>query len=137
MLTAIIDEDECIGCNKCVQTCPVDAIIGAHQWTHTVLLDECIGCKLCLPPCPVDCIKMEPLSQFLPENESINKPYRAQKAKLRHQARLLRIKQEAPMSLPQYSSPKEKSALIKTEIQAALARVKAKKVNGLYDTKDL
>ena len=134
MLTAIIREDECIGCNKCVQACPVDAIVGAHQWSHTVLLDECIGCKLCLPPCPVDCIDMKPLSEFLPENEPVNKPARAQKAKSRHQARLIRIQQEAPMSLPQYNSPQEKSAQIKSDIQAALARVKSKKVTESHDS---
>ncbi|MFZ9347672.1 MAG: RnfABCDGE type electron transport complex subunit B [Arenimonas sp.] len=52
----IIREAECIGCTKCIQACPVDAIIGASKRMHTVLADLCTGCNLCIPPCPVDCI---------------------------------------------------------------------------------
>lgn len=55
---AIIDEDLCIGCTHCREACPVDAIVGAHQFMHTVIRDECTGCELCLAPCPVDCINM-------------------------------------------------------------------------------
>lgn len=51
-----IREAECIGCTKCIQACPVDAIIGASKLMHTVLADHCTGCNLCIPPCPVDCI---------------------------------------------------------------------------------
>ena len=52
----VIREDECIGCTKCIQACPVDAIVGASKLMHTVLADRCTGCDLCIPPCPVDCI---------------------------------------------------------------------------------
>lgn len=55
---AVIREDECIGCTKCIQACPVDAIIGAAKQMHTVVADECTGCDLCVEPCPVDCIDM-------------------------------------------------------------------------------
>ncbi|OUL59595.1 electron transport complex subunit RsxB [Pseudoalteromonas ulvae] len=58
---AYIREDECIGCTKCIQACPVDAIIGATRQMHTVLIDECTGCDLCVEPCPVDCIDMLPV----------------------------------------------------------------------------
>lgn len=58
---AYIREDECIGCTKCIQACPVDAIVGATRQMHTVLIDECTGCDLCVEPCPVDCIDMVPL----------------------------------------------------------------------------
>ena len=57
---AMIDEDACIGCTKCIQACPVDAIIGASKLMHTVIADLCTGCELCIPPCPVDCIAMVP-----------------------------------------------------------------------------
>ena len=56
---ARIDEELCIGCTYCRDACPVDAIIGAHQFMHTIIASECTGCELCLPPCPVDCIRME------------------------------------------------------------------------------
>jgi len=57
---ALIDEARCIGCTRCIDACPVDAIIGAEQLMHTVVADWCTGCALCLPPCPVDCIAMLP-----------------------------------------------------------------------------
>ncbi len=53
---AIIDEARCIGCRKCLDVCPVDAIVGARKRMHTVITAECNGCGLCVPPCPVDCI---------------------------------------------------------------------------------
>ena len=60
---AFIREDECIGCTKCIQACPVDAILGAAKHMHTVITDECTGCDLCVDPCPVDCIDMVPITQ--------------------------------------------------------------------------
>ena len=57
---ARIDETACVGCARCLPACPVDAIIGARNFTHTIIRDECVGCGLCLPPCPVDCIAIEP-----------------------------------------------------------------------------
>lgn len=57
---AFIREAECIGCTKCIQACPVDAILGAAKQMHTVISDECTGCNLCVEPCPVNCIEMRP-----------------------------------------------------------------------------
>jgi len=57
---ALIDESICIGCNRCAEACPVDAIAGLPQRMHTVIASHCTGCELCLPPCPVDCITMVP-----------------------------------------------------------------------------
>ena len=59
-VVAWIREDECIGCTKCIQACPVDAILGAAKVMHTVIADECTGCDLCIEPCPVDCIDLIP-----------------------------------------------------------------------------
>lgn len=56
---AVIDEGICIGCAACLQACPVDAILGAAHFMHTVITTECTGCELCIAPCPVDCITME------------------------------------------------------------------------------
>ncbi len=64
---AFIREDECIGCTKCIQACPVDAILGAAKQMHTVIGDECTGCDLCVDPCPVDCIDMLPVEPTLQE----------------------------------------------------------------------
>mgnify|MGYP001801280316 CR=1 FL=1 len=57
-MLALIDEAACIGCARCLPACPVDAIVGAHQYSHTVVEDLCTGCELCIAPCPVDCITM-------------------------------------------------------------------------------
>ena len=57
---ALVDEARCIGCTRCIDACPVDAIVGAQSLMHTVVEPWCIGCALCLPPCPVDCIDMVP-----------------------------------------------------------------------------
>jgi len=57
---ALIDEARCIGCTRCIDACPVDAIAGAQGFMHTVIAAYCTGCRLCLPPCPVDCIALAP-----------------------------------------------------------------------------
>ncbi|WP_347988497.1 RnfABCDGE type electron transport complex subunit B [Methylomonas sp. AM2-LC] len=56
---AVISETECIGCTKCIPPCPVDAIVGAAKFMHTVIAEQCTGCELCIAPCPVNCISME------------------------------------------------------------------------------
>jgi electron transport complex protein RnfB len=69
---AWIDEERCIGCAKCLPACPVDAIVGAMRYTHTVIEVQCTGCKLCLPPCPVDCIVLrEPMCDAVPASRRV------------------------------------------------------------------
>ncbi len=55
---AVVIEADCIGCTKCIQACPVDAIIGGSKHMHTVIEPLCTGCELCVPACPVDCIDL-------------------------------------------------------------------------------
>jgi len=57
---AWIDPLACIGCARCLPACPVDAIIGAQRYLHTVYAPDCSGCELCVASCPVDCIVMRP-----------------------------------------------------------------------------
>ena len=57
---ALVIEADCIGCTKCIQACPVDAIVGGAKYMHTVLAPLCTGCELCVPACPVDCIELRP-----------------------------------------------------------------------------
>ena len=64
---AFIIEDECIGCKKCIDACPIDAIHGASNLMHSVIDDLCTGCELCVPPCPVDCIELVRVN----ENDSL------------------------------------------------------------------
>jgi electron transport complex protein RnfB len=71
---AFIREAECIGCTKCIQACPLDAILGAPKLMHTVIAAECSGCDLCLEPCPVDCIDLLPLSTAAPAAQERTAP---------------------------------------------------------------
>ena len=82
---AIIDEATCIGCAKCIQACPVDAIVGASKFMHTVIASWCTGCELCLPPCPVDCIALVAVPA-LPDADA---------SRERHDSRALRLVRDA------------------------------------------
>lgn len=68
-MKAIIREDECIGCTKCISACPVDAIIGSGKLMHSILTDLCTGCELCISPCPVDCIDLVEDHHSIPSEE--------------------------------------------------------------------
>jgi electron transport complex protein RnfB len=85
---ALIDEARCIGCARCIDACPVDAIVGARGFMHTVVAELCIGCDLCLPPCPVDCIDVVPAGAPWTAED-------ARAAKLRATARKRRLARQA------------------------------------------
>ena len=91
---AWIDEARCIGCARCLAPCPVDAIVGAQKYMHTVLIDRCTGCELCLPPCPVDCIEMRPAAPPAAEQAALNRQRFAA-----HSARLLNLAVERQREL--------------------------------------
>lgn len=127
---AVIREHECIGCTKCIQVCPTDAILGASRQMHSVIESECSGCELCLPACPVDCIDMvtpagaRPISQAQSAHWRQRHQQRQQRLQLLAQQRLQRRQaRQAGSAAPQ---PKSRSAL-QRDILAAVARVKAKR----------
>jgi len=68
---AVIREDDCIGCTKCIPACPVDAIVGTGKHMHTIFTDLCTGCELCIAPCPVDCIDLVTIERPLSTSERI------------------------------------------------------------------
>jgi electron transport complex protein RnfB len=90
---ARVDEPRCIGCTRCIDACPVDAIAGAQGFMHTVIAAYCTGCELCLPPCPVDCIAM--VSAAAPWTKAD-----AEAAKARGFFRLKRISDQKPKTIP-------------------------------------
>lgn len=126
---AVIREGECIGCTKCIQACPVDAIIGASKLMHTVLTDMCTGCELCIAPCPVDCIDMI----ITPEHKDAEKITMAQQSRERYQKRNARLANEKLKHHQQHlkakllESHQETREARKAVINAAIARVKKKK----------
>ncbi len=96
---AVIREDECIGCTKCIQACPVDAILGAAKQMHTVLAGECTGCELCVAPCPVDCIDIVPHPDWqmalTPADQEGFLARRATLGRQRFEARQARLERQA------------------------------------------
>jgi electron transport complex protein RnfB len=119
---AVIQKEACIGCTKCIQACPVDAIIGSSKKLHHIIAWECTGCGLCIEPCPVDCIEMI----------DIEKPsYDKETAKHRYEARQTRLEQIARDKQKQYlekSRPQlDKNSSKIDYIQEALKRVQNKK----------
>lgn len=129
MKIAIVREEDCVGCAKCLPACPVDAIIGAPKFLHSILSEECIGCGLCVAPCPMDCIEMV---ENLAINNSSLKIERAHKAKFRYKARQKRLAlNEYPKLLaPVDPAQKEK---IQQEIKAAVFRSQSKKTQRFID----
>ncbi|MHA3736789.1 electron transport complex subunit RsxB [Pseudomonas sp. Eth.TT006] len=138
---AYIREAECIGCTKCIQACPIDAIVGAAKLMHTVLIDECTGCDLCVAPCPVDCIEMHPLPLgTLPvvgglasseeERQARNaKRDHARQRFERRNARLQREEQHKQAEREARAQRAAQSAVTALDpVQAALERVRAQKV---------
>jgi Na+-translocating ferredoxin:NAD+ oxidoreductase subunit B len=126
-MLAVIREDECIGCTKCIQACPVDAIVGGGKLMHTVITAECTGCELCMAPCPVDCIDMLTLAPA-PAAET---QQRADLARKRFNAREQRLsdKSKTPMPTVNFSVQTNKTAQEKQSyIQEAVARAKLKKM---------
>jgi electron transport complex protein RnfB len=119
-MVAMIRESECIGCTKCIQACPVDAIIGATKQMHTVINDICTGCELCVTPCPTDCIDM----LIVPELNEQEKIFKAQQAKQRFIAHTLRSKEKKSQQNNQQTL---KLLQRKAEIQAAVLRVRNKR----------
>ena len=81
---AVIREADCIGCTKCIQACPVDAIIGARKLMHTVLPEMCTGCGLCVEPCPVDCIDMVVQAESLYDKDEARQRFHAREVRLLH-----------------------------------------------------
>jgi Na+-translocating ferredoxin:NAD+ oxidoreductase subunit B len=112
---ALIIEEDCIGCVKCIVACPVDAILGAAKLMHTVIAAECTGCELCVAPCPVDCIVMKPLAMLPSQEQKL-----AQKmlAKRRYEARNLR--KELELLEKTEKARKQKEALLKMQANSGL-----------------
>ncbi len=85
---AWIDEAACIGCARCLDVCPTDAIVGARKRMHTVIEADCTGCELCLPLCPVDCIHLSPAAPVADATAQ------AAEFRRRHEARRARLERE-------------------------------------------
>lgn len=135
---AVIREADCIGCTKCIQVCPTDAILGAAKLMHTVIESECSGCELCLAPCPVDCIDLVavPAPVDRPAERRRAQYYRrrfdARQARLQRDRECLEAERQRRQVPPAVSTPAETpatadAALKPLKIAAAMARVALQK----------
>ncbi len=135
-----IDEAHCIGCRKCIDVCPVDAIVGARKLMHTVIASACSGCLLCLPVCPVDCMHTRPVAPAS-AHDSLWEEYPladTERWRARTAARLGRLSQRKPLrpapraaaATPIAPVPDDRMRM-RAEIRAAVERVKAKKAGRL------
>lgn len=135
---AWIDERLCIGCTFCIQSCPVDAIVGAAKQMHTVIAEECTGCELCIAPCPMDCISLIPVNEEMDHSLSLPtdaiKKQAADKARARYQFRQQRLERDKQGSnklfkrknivsseMTQTSAEKRKQAIVQAAIKRAVA----------------
>ncbi len=80
---AVINADNCTGCEACLEVCPVDCIMKIQQYDQfhnlqsfcEIDLERCVGCEVCvhipgkksnpydLKVCPWDAIEMVPTEQ--------------------------------------------------------------------------
>jgi formate hydrogenlyase subunit 6/NADH:ubiquinone oxidoreductase subunit I len=54
---ARVDEEECTGCETCLERCQMVAI-EVEDGIAEIVLNRCIGCGLCVTTCPVDAIEL-------------------------------------------------------------------------------
>ena len=125
----VIEEPFCIGCTKCIQACPVDAITGAQKQMHTVIEALCTGCGLCLPPCPVDCIQLVPAEGVTEGLEGWQFPMAGPERAAALRGRYASFQQRRQQKQEPASAP-DTQAHHRAEIAAALARVRARRDQG-------
>ncbi len=58
-LIAYTISDDCIGCTRCAQRCPADAIEPTPYEKHAIDDEKCIRCGTCRVVCPVDAVRVE------------------------------------------------------------------------------
>jgi Na+-translocating ferredoxin:NAD+ oxidoreductase subunit B len=125
---ALIREAECIGCTKCIQACPVDAIIGSGKLMHAVIATECTGCGLCVEPCPVDCIELVAISKSMYDKAHARRRFNAKQTRLLQEEREKQQAYQEKRKLVSKSTDAILDIKAKQEyIRQALARVQTRK----------
>jgi len=71
---AVVDADECTGCETCLDRCQMEAISIGEDDVAKVNLDRCIGCGLCVTTCPAEALRLE----LKPEDQRYTPPANGQ-----------------------------------------------------------
>lgn len=56
--TPVVDAAKCIGCEECVDVCPVEVFEMQDGKSVVVNGDDCLGCESCVEACSVDAIEI-------------------------------------------------------------------------------
>jgi Na+-translocating ferredoxin:NAD+ oxidoreductase subunit B len=62
---AEVNQDECTGCETCLERCQMEAIKMNEGELAEINLDRCIGFGLCVAACPEDAIQLTPKPEAL------------------------------------------------------------------------
>ena len=80
---AVVDQDECSGCETCLERCQMQAIQMNEDELAEINRNRCIGCGLCVTTCPEEAIQLtpkpEPLRRTPPANSAEQMTFMAQK----------------------------------------------------------
>jgi electron transport complex protein RnfB len=71
---AVVDADECTGCETCLERCQIEAISINEDDVAEINLDRCIGCGLCVTTCPTAALRL----QLKPEGQRCTPPAKGQ-----------------------------------------------------------
>lgn len=72
-LIAYVVSDKCIGCTKCAQICPVDAIPAKPYHKHQIDTAKCTRCDSCRKVCPAGAIDIVSGGRVVREGEALGK----------------------------------------------------------------
>ncbi|MBT3317676.1 4Fe-4S binding protein [bacterium] len=56
-MPALVNPEECTGCEACVEECPTECITMSGD-VALVDPEECTDCEACVEVCPTECITM-------------------------------------------------------------------------------
>jgi len=52
----VVDQEKCVGCEECVEVCPVDVYEMENEKSVPVNAEECLGCESCVEVCESEAI---------------------------------------------------------------------------------
>ena len=69
-LIAYTITDDCIGCTRCAQACPAEAIAPRPYEKHRIDAARCIRCGTCRQVCPSEAVRIVPRAELPPTDDA-------------------------------------------------------------------